>query len=120
MTMSESKIRRKSKAFGFTLSTATSVADTLPMFDMAGGMIEVGTMSTSSTQINIWASDTSNGPFFQLYDKDGAVVKVTLSASTTDGRAYALPDEVFAAQFIKLLSATTNSTGTIGTAVFKG
>jgi hypothetical protein len=27
---------------------------------------------------------------------------------------------VFATQYIKLLSATTNSTGTIGTAVFKG
>jgi hypothetical protein len=77
-------------------------------------------MVTAATQINIWASDASNGPFFQLYDKDGAVVKVTLSASTTDGRSYALPDEVFAAQYIKLVSATTNSTGTIGTAIFKG
>jgi hypothetical protein len=118
--MSEVRIRRKSKTFGFTLSTATSVANTLPMIDMAGGMIEVGTMLTAATQINIWASDASNGPFFQLYDKDGAVVKVTLSASTADGRAYALPDEVFAAQFIKLVSHTTNSTGTIGTAIFKG
>jgi hypothetical protein len=118
--MSEVRIRRKSKTFGFTLSTATSVANTLPMIDMAGGMIEVGTMVTAATQINIWASDASNGPFFQLYDKDGAVVKVTLSASTTDGRSYALPDEVFAAQYIKLVSATTNSTGTIGTAIFKG
>ena len=118
--MSEVRIRRKSKTFAFTLSTATSVATPLPMLDMAGGHIEVGTMLTAATQINIWASDTTSGPFFQLYDKDGAVVKVTLSASTTDGRAYALPDEVFATQYIKLLSATTNSTGTIGTAVFKG
>jgi hypothetical protein len=118
--MSEVRIRRKSKTFAFTLSTATSVANTLPMLDMAGGHIEVGTMVTAATQINIWASDTTSGPFFQLYDKDGAVVKVTLAASTTDGRAYALPDEVFATQYIKLLSATTNSTGTIGTAVFKG
>ena len=118
--MSEVRIRRKSKTFGFTLSTATSVANTLPMIDMAGGMIEVGTMVTAATQINIWASDASNGPFFQLYDKDGALVKVTLSASTTDGRSYALPDEVFAAQYIKLVSATTASTGTIGTAIFKG
>jgi hypothetical protein len=77
-------------------------------------------MVTAATQINIWASDTTSGPFYQLYDKDGAVVKITLSSSTTDGRAYALPDEVFATQYIKLLSATTNSTGTIGTAVFKG
>ena len=118
--MSEVRISRKSKTFGFTLSTATSVANTLPMLDMAGGHIEVGTMLTAATQINIWASDTTSGPFFQLYDKDGAVVKITLSASTTDGRAYAMPDEVFAAQFIKFVSATTNSTGTVGTVMFKG
>lgn len=118
--MSESKIRRKSKVHSFTLSTATSVANTLPMFDMAGGIVSLGTMSTDATQINLWVSDTTNGPFYQLYDKDGSVVKVTLAASTAAGRAYALPDEVFAAQHIKFVSATTNSTGTVGTVVFKG
>ena len=118
--MSDSKIRRKSKLHPFTLSTATSVANTIPMFDMAGGIVEVGTMSTNATQLNLWVSDVEPGPFYQLYDKDGAVVKITLSASTTDGRAYAMPDEVFAAQFIKFVSASTNSTGTVGTVMFKG
>jgi hypothetical protein len=118
--MSDSKIRRKSKAHPFTLSTATSVANTIPMFDMAGGIVEVGTMSTNATQLNLWVSDVEAGPFYQLFDKDGAVVKINLSASTADGRAYAMPDEVFAAQFIKFVSATTNSTGTVGTVMFKG
>ena len=118
--MSDSKIRRKSKLHPFTLSTATSVANTIPMFDMAGGIVEVGTMSTSATQLNLFVADVEAGPFYQLYDKDGAVVKITLSASTTDGRAYAMPDEVFAAQFIKFVSASTNSTGTVGTVMFKG
>jgi hypothetical protein len=31
-----------------------------------------------------------------------------------------MPDEVFAAQFIKFVSASTNSTGTVGTVMFKG
>jgi hypothetical protein len=118
--MSDSKIRRKSKVHPFTLSTATSVANTIPMFDMAGGIVEMGTVSTNATQLNLWVSDVEAGPFYQLYDKDGAVVKITLSASTTDGRAYAMPDEVFAAQFIKFVSHTTNSTGTVGTVMFKG
>jgi hypothetical protein len=118
--MSESKIRRKSKAHSFTLSTATAVANTIPMFDMAGGIVEVGTMSTNATQLNLFVADVEAGPFYQLYDKDGAVVKITLSASTADGRAYAMPDEVFAAQFIKFVSASTNSTGTVGTVMFKG
>lgn len=118
--MSESKIRRKSKTYPFTMFTATASCVTIPMFDMAGGVIEMGTVSTNATQINLWVADTTNGPFYQLYDKDGAVVKVTLSASTADGRAYAMPDETFAAHFIKFVSATTNSTGTVGTVMFKG
>ncbi len=87
----ESKIRRKSKTHNFTMFTATASCDTLPMFDMAGGVLE-----------------------------DGAVVKITLAASTADGRVYAMPDEVFAAQYVKFVSATTNSTGTVGTVMFKG
>ena len=118
--MSEAKIRRKSKTYPFTLSTATASCVTIPMFDMAGGLVEVGTMNTNATQINLWVADTTNGPFYQLYDKDGSVVKITLSASTADGRAYSMPDETFAAHFIKFVSATTNSTGTVGTVMFKG
>lgn len=116
----ESKIRRKSKTHAFTMFTATASCDTIPMFDMAGGIVHVGTMSTSATQINLWVSDSTSGPFRQLYDKDGAVVKITLSASTADGRAYNMPDEAFAAQYVKFVSATTNSTGTVGTVMFKG
>lgn len=118
--MSESKIRRKSKVHSFTMFTATAACDTIPMFDMAGGVIEMGTVSTNATQINLWVGDSTSGPFYQLYDKDGAVVKVTLSASTTLGRAYAMPDEAFAAHYIKFVSHTTNSTGTVGTVMFKG
>jgi hypothetical protein len=118
--MSESKIRRKHKTHSFTMFTATAACDTIPMIDMAGGVVSVGTMSTAATQINLWVSDSTNGPFRQLYDKDGAVVKITLAASTADGRVYAMPDETFAAPFIKFVSATTNSTGTVGTVMFKG
>lgn len=118
--MSESKIRRKHKAHSFTMFTATASCDTIPMIDMAGGVLEMGTVNTNATQINLWVSDSTSGPFYQLYDKDGAVVKVTLSASSTAGRAYALPDEVFASHFIKFVSHTTNSTGTVGTVMFKG
>lgn len=118
--MSESKIRRKSKTYNFTMFTATASCDTIPMFDMAGGVVEMGTVSTNATQINLWVADTTNGPFYQLYDKEGAVVKITLAASTSAGRAYAMPDEVFGAHYIKFVSHTTNSTGTVGTVMFKG
>jgi hypothetical protein len=118
--MSESKIRRKSRFNTFTLSTSTAVAQTLPMFDMAGGVVSVGTMSTEATAIQLFVSDTDTGPFRRLYNADGSAADITLAPSSTEGRAYALPDAVFAAQYVKLLSATTNSTGTSGVVVFKG
>lgn len=118
--MSESKIRRKLKTFPVTLSTATSVAVTLPCGDMAGGLFIVGTMVTAATTIQLFASDSTNGPFRQVYDSSGAAANITLAASTADGRAYALPDAAFAAPFLKLISATTNSTGSTGVVCFKG
>jgi hypothetical protein len=47
------------------------------------------------------------------------VADLTLAASSTEGRAYSLPDEVFGAEFLKIVSATTNSTGTTGVVMFK-
>ena len=39
--MSESKIRRKSKVYAATLTTATNTVITIPAFDMAGGQVMV-------------------------------------------------------------------------------
>lgn len=118
--MSESKIRRKAKLHPFTLATATGSCTILPMFDMAGGIIEIGTTNTAAARIDLYVSDNTTGPFIQLYDKDGSTVKVTLSASTAVGRAYAMPDEAFASQYVMFVSGTTASTGVSGTVMFKG
>ncbi len=118
--MSESKIRRKNKSYPFTLSTATSVAVTIPMYDMAGGLVTVGTMSTDATSIQLFVANAEAGPFRRLYDSSGAAADITLAPSTAAGRAYAVPDAAFAAPYIKFVSATTNSTGTVGTVMFKG
>jgi hypothetical protein len=47
------------------------------------------------------------------------VADLTLAPSSTDGRAYSLPDEVFGTEYLKIVSATTNSTGTTGVVMFK-
>jgi hypothetical protein len=49
-----------------------------------------------------------------MYGADGSAADITLAPSSTDGRIYALPDAVFAVSFLKIVSATTNSTGTLG------
>lgn len=118
--MSESKIRRKSKTYAATLTTATNTVITLPMFDMAGGQVMIGTLNTNVTQIDLYVSDTTNGPFYQLYDAAGAAVKITTAPHTALGRTYAMPDEVFSAQYIKLCQSNTAGTGAVATVIMKG
>jgi len=67
----------------------------------------------------MWVSATAGGTFRRLYKADGSVADLTLAASSTDGRAYSLPDEVFGCEFLKIVGATTNSTGTVGYVMFK-
>lgn len=117
--MSDSMISRKYRDFDITLATATASATTLDIRDVAGAVVSFGTMSTNSSTLQMWVSPTSSGTFRRLYKADGSVADLTLSPSSTDGRAYALPDEVFAAEYLKIVSATTNSTGTSGIVMLK-
>ena len=109
----EPKIRRKFKAIGITLSTSTAGATTLRWDDVAGGALEMGTVSTAATTIQVWASDAPTGAFGRLYKVDGSAADLTLSPSSTEPRVYALPDETYGCGAIKLVSATTNSTAAI-------
>ena len=117
--MSEYKIKRKTRAFTITLGTATSAATTLRVDDMAGGIISVGTMVTASASLQCWGAVAEAGPYRRMYGSDGSAADVTLAPSTTDGRVYSLPDAVFAAPYIRIVSGTTNSTGTVGIVSFK-
>ena len=117
--MSDATISRKYRDFDITLHTATSLATTLDMRDVAGAVVSFGTMSTSATSLQMWVSPSSTGTFRRLYKVDGSVADLTLAPSSTDGRAYSLPDEVFGTEYLKIVSATTNSTGTSGVVMFK-
>jgi hypothetical protein len=108
----EPKIRRKFKSVPITLSTASAVATTLRWDDIAGGALLMGTSSTNVTTLNIWASDRVDGTFGRLRKVDGSAADLTLSASSTEPRIYALPDETYGCGAIKIVSASTNSTAT--------
>lgn len=112
--MSEIKIRRRQRDVAITLHTATALATTIRMEDFAGGMVDIGTMSTNAASLQMWAASSESGPFRRLYKTDGSVADITLAPSTAAGRVYPLPDEVFAVPFLKVVSGTTNSTGTAG------
>ena len=117
--MSESMIRRRNRDTDITLHTSTALATTLDMRDVAGAVVSFGTMSTNATTLQMWAGTAPAGSFRRLYKSDGSVADLTLAPSTADGRAYALPDEVFGVEYLKIVSATTNSTGTAGVVMFK-
>jgi len=117
--MAESKISRINRDIDITLHTATALATTLDVRDVAGAVVSFGTMSTNATSLQMWVGTSTAGTFRRLYKADGSVADLTLSASSTDGRAYALPDEVFGAEYLKIVSATTNSTGTSGIVMLK-
>ncbi len=110
--MSDSKIRRKNKVFPVTLDAATANATTIVLSDMAGGIV------TLATELAVWVASEEAGPFRALKDKEGTAVKVTISGASASG--YTLPDEVFAAPFIKLALNNTAANGLTATVMAKG
>ena len=117
--MADNILSRKNRDIDITLHTATSLATTLDMRDVAGAVVTLGTMSTNASTLQMWVGTSTAGTFRRLYKSDGSVADLTLAASSTDGRAYALPDEVFGTEFLKIVSSTTNSTGTSGVVMLK-
>jgi hypothetical protein len=117
--MADNIISRKNRDLDITLFTATASATTLDMRDVAGAVVSFGTMSTNASTLQMWVGTSTAGTFRRLYKSDGSVADLTLAASSTDGRAYALPDEVFGVEYLKIVSATTNSTGTVGVVMLK-
>jgi len=117
--MSTSRISRLNRDIDITLHTATALATTLDMRDIAGAVLSIGTISTAATTLQMWVGATPAGSFRRLYKSDGSVADLTLAPSSTEGRAYSLPDEVFGTEYLKVVSATTNSTGTTGFVMFK-
>jgi hypothetical protein len=116
--MSESKIRRKNKTFPVTLDNATASSTTIVLSDMAGGIVSLGTHNTNATELRVWVAADAAGPFRALKDKEATAVKLSLVGTTA--LAYTLPDEVFAAPFIKLQLNNTAADGLAATVMAKG
>ena len=117
--MSTSKITRLNRDVDITLHTATALATTLDMRDVAGAIVVLNTISTNASTLQMWVGTSPSGSFRRLYKNDGSVADLTLAPSSTEARAYSLPDEVFGTEYLKIVSATTNSTGTSGVVMFK-
>jgi hypothetical protein len=111
--MSQVKIKRNFRFVSATITTATSTSTTLRMEDMAGAVVEFGTITTNAATLNVWGNNTDTGTFAQLYGSDGAAASITLAPSTTNWTMYALPDASYAVPYVKLVAATTNATANV-------
>ena len=118
--MPETKLRRKNRTFSFSLNSLTASTDTILLGDMAGGALQVATCNTNVTQLDFYASDTTSGPFYTVYDSTGNAVKITTASSLTLGRVYNLPDEVFALPVLKITANNTAGNGVQCVALLKG
>lgn len=106
----EPKIRRKFKFVPVTLATSVAAATTLRWDDVAGGSLEMGTVSTNATSVQVWASEAPTGTFGRLYDATGQAADITLAPSTTEARVYALPDACYGAGAIRLVAGQAAGT----------
>lgn len=109
----EPKIRRKFKAVPITLTTSVASATTLRFDDVAGGTLEMGTVSTAAVSIQLWGSDAVTSTYGRLYNADGSAADITLAPSTTEARVYALPDAAFGVGALRLVAASTNATAAV-------
>ena len=108
--MSETKIKRRTRTLTMTLGTATAAATSLRLDDMAGGIISLGTMSTSASTLQLFGATEEAGPYRRVYGADGSAADVTLAPSTADGRIYSLPDAAYALPFVRIVSGNTHAT----------
>ena len=109
--MSEIKMRRRSRQVPITLTTSTASATTLFLEDFAGGVIDVGTLVSGVTTLQMWGGSTEGGTFRRVYNTDGSVADITLTPSTAVGGIYNLPDAVFGVPYLEVLVGNTAGTG---------
>jgi hypothetical protein len=76
-------------------------------------------MSTNSATLQMFGSTAVDGPYRQVFNADGSAANIQLAPSSTVGRIYSLPDAAFALSYLRIVSGTTNSTGTVGVVSLK-
>jgi hypothetical protein len=119
MTMSEIKMRRRSRQVPITLTTSTASATTLYLEDFAGGVIDIGTIATAATTLQMWGGSTEGGTFRRVYNTDGSVADITLTPSTAVGGIYNLPDACFGLPYLEVIVGNTAGTGVAATITMK-
>ena len=90
--------------------TVTAAQKYTPAFSVeyfaAGCVVPIGWTSLASFTVEV--SDTEDGTFYDLLDKDGNAVSITVGALLDE---HAMPEEIFAAKWVKLEGNTNAPAG---------
>lgn len=89
-------------------STATSVgsATAIKVEDFAGGIVAPTAEVLTEQVVAFYASDTASGTYYRLVDFAGSPANVIWAVG--DPTYASLPDAVFGAPFIKMVSSTAH------------
>lgn len=108
-----------SRNLNITLTTATASATTLDIRDMSRGAVALGTVSANVTSLQLWVAPAANGTFARLFKSDGNAADLTITPSTSSAQVCSLPDQVYAAQYLKLVATHADAVGVPATVMFK-
>jgi hypothetical protein len=103
------KLKRMTKAVPVTIGTDTTTASAVRLEDAAGFALLVGPL-TASVTVNVYASN-NEGDGGRPFVDGGSVFSLTLPADA-GGSCHALPEGLFGAAVIRLVSSAT-LTGTV-------
>ncbi len=88
------------------ISADTDLTPAIRIIDASfGGLLIPSTVN--GTSLSFTVSDTESGTFYALQDADGASIALTISSGTA--AAVALPPELFAFNFFKIVTATAQA-----------
>lgn len=90
------------------IAVGESLSAALDFSQYAGGILINSGTDWTTADLCFEVSDTLSGTYVKLRDSSGVLIRVT-GLSTTAGEARPLPEELFAAGFVKLRSVNTAS-----------
>lgn len=115
--MSEPRIRRRFRAIPVTIATATAGSTAIRWDEVAGGTLRIAagvTVTVSSTQIQLWTSDSIDGTYGRLHDAAGSAADLTIVRDSVNATSYALPDACYGVGAIRLVAGSTHvASGTV-------
>lgn len=94
------KLKRDVSSGTVTVANGAALSGAIDMRDYSGGVIITPATLNATTKIAFQVCDSADGTYLPLYTAANALEEVTVTLNAA--RAYAIPDSVFGASFIKL------------------